>query len=272
MKENQLMKWLEIEKTNYIYNITLNRPEVRNAFNPEMIKKITDTFKNIPDDVRVIVLRGKGSVFCSGADLEWMKSMVHFSLDENRKDSRELFQMFHTITNCLTPIISVVQGAAMGGALGILACSDVVIAESQTKFCFSEVKLGLVPAVISSFILSKTNTNLTSPWMISGKIFNVQIAQQMGLVHQFGSASHEIESQVNEWVQCFTDAAPGAVKDTKELVRQLVAFSQEKAATSPKNIEQLTTDLIAQRRVGAEGQEGLKSFLEKRKPAWRQGI
>ncbi len=258
------MKWLEINKTEHIYNITLNRPEVRNAFNPEVIKEITLAFKGIPDDARAVVLKGKGKVFCSGADLDWMKSMVDFSLEKNRLDSLELYEMFKAIRDCNAPVISVVQGAAMGGALGLMACSDIVLAEDSTQFCFSEVRLGLAPAVISSFILHKSPLGVSGPWMISGRVFGVKEAGAMGLVHQFGT-SQEIELALATWIQTFLDAAPQAVRETKKLIRDLNAKSEEEQ-------KKITTTLIAARRVSNEGQEGLKSFLEKRQPSWKETL
>jgi methylglutaconyl-CoA hydratase len=255
------MKWIEIKDVNSVYHITLNRPEVRNAFNPEVIQEITHTFQNIPENARVIVMRGKGKIFCSGADLDWMKSMVNFSYSENQSDSLQLYEMFQTILKCSKPIISVVQGAAMGGALGLLACSDVVLAEETSQFCFSEVRLGLAPAVISRFILNKTTLAKSGPWMISGKVFYIPEAMAMGLVHQ-SAVGAKVEECLELWVQSFLEAAPGAVMDTKKLIHNLASQSESQQRDS-------STSLIASRRVSLEGQEGLKSFLEKRQPSWR---
>lgn len=255
------MRWLEAKKTNHIYQITLKRPDVRNAFNPELIEDITQAFKAVPEEARLIVLRGEGKVFCSGADLEWMKSMVNYTFAENQADSLFLHEMFRAMRDCPKPIITVAQGAAMGGALGLLACSDVVLAEEKTQFCFSEVRLGLAPAVISSFILDKTTLGQIGPWMISGRVFGVSEAKTMGLVHHSGSAE-DIESALKHWTQAFLEAAPGAVAETKKLIRDLQHQEREKQKS-------LTTALIAARRVSHEGQEGLKSFLEKRQPDWK---
>lgn len=258
------MKWLETELSNEVYYISLNRPEVRNAFNPELITEITQTFQTVPDNARVVVLKGKGKVFCSGADLEWMKSMKDFTLEENKQDSLDLYSMFNTIRNCEVPVIAVVQGAAMGGALGLIACADIVLAEENTQFCFSEVRLGLAPAVISSFVLNKTNLGLAGPYMISGKVFGSKEAMAMGLIHSAG-ALDAIEKNLREWIQSFLDAAPVAVRETKKLISEL----------SLKPIEDqkhLTTTLIASRRVSDEGQEGLNSFLTKRQPKWKVSL
>lgn len=268
------MKWLEISKTKFIWTLQLNRPEVRNAFNPEMIQEITEAFDSIPLEVRAVNLKGKGSVFCSGADLEWMKSMVNFTLEENKSDSNKLYEMFQAMKNCPAPIVTVVQGAAMGGALGLLACSDVVLAESSTKFCFSEVKLGLAPAVISSFVLRKVNLGMISPLMTSGKIFGVSEAERCGLVHEVGQ-TETLEERLKGWNQHYLDSAPNAVRETKKLIQNLMDLSLTETKSSKEKLliqKEMTTDLIAARRVSQEGQEGLKSFLEKRKATWREGL
>ena len=256
------MKWIEIKKTNSILNITLSRPDVRNAFNPEMIKEIRWAFGNINNDIRLIVLRGSGKVFCSGADLDWMKSMVNFTLEENRNDSIALYEMFKTMQDTQFPIITLVQGAAMGGALGLLACSDLVLAESNSQFCFSEVRLGLAPAVISSFILQKVKLGKIGPWMISAKVFGVQEAHDFGLVHQFGS-SEDLELALESWKKSFFDAAPGAIGETKSLLRNI-------SRSDESEVKDFTTNLIAARRISVEGQEGLNAFLQKRSPSWRE--
>lgn len=259
-----MYQFLEINRTNNVYFVTLKRPEVRNAFNPDLIREITQAFSQLPPGLRLIVLRGAGKIFCSGADLEWMKSMVNFTFEENQADSKVLYEMFKAINDAPVPVIAVVQGAAMGGGLGLMACGDVVIAEENSQFCFSEVRLGLAPAVISSFILDKVASGKVAPWMISGKIFGVKEAEEMGLVHHSCKAE-DLESALKSWGQSFLDAAPEAVAETKKLIRHL-------KKQTPEDQMKLTTALIAQLRVGHEGQEGLKSFLEKRQPAWKELI
>lgn len=256
------MKWLKVLNKNFTCEVILNRPEVRNAFNPEMIEEITEVFTHLSEATRVVVLRGAGDIFCSGADLEWMKSMVHFSYEENKQDSLKLYNMFKAIKNCPVPVITVVQGAAMGGALGLMATADVVIAADSTKFCFSEVKLGLVPAVISSFVLAKVSRGVIEPWMITGKVFDVLEAQKQGLVHQVVKLE-DLTKAIDVWITPILDAAPEAVRATKSLVQQVHGWSEEQQ-------KEMTTTLIATRRVSKEGQEGLKAFLEKRTPPWRE--
>lgn len=257
------MALVKLEEKNQIAEVTLNRPDVRNAFNPEMIQELTDIFTqfNQRKDLRLLVLKGEGSVFCAGADLNWMKSMITYSLEENQTDAEKLFLMFEAIQNCIHPIMTVVQGAAMGGALGLLAASDVVIATEPTQFAFSEVKLGIAPAVISSFVLSKIEPRKVSAYMISGKAFDGTTAKDMGLVHEVVS-ERDLSAKLLEWQKTFLEAAPEAVRESKKLLShlKLQSLAEQKKAT---------TLLIAERRVSAEGQEGLKSFLEKRKPSWR---
>lgn len=247
-----------------LLEITLNRPEVRNAFNPHVIQKLTETFRNPPDPIKVIVLRGAGKSFCAGADLDWMKSMVQFTHEQNIQDSLQLRHLFETMKECPLPVITLVHGAAMGGALGLLACSDLVLAESSTQFCFSEVRLGLAPAVISEFVLARAPLGFTLPWMLSGKSFSAVEAQAMGLVHQQGSLS-EVETALQLWTQSFLEAAPQAVRATKKLITNLLK-------SDPAEQARLTTHLIADLRVGAEGQEGLRAFLEKRSPSWKETL
>lgn len=255
------MKWISVSNKDRVCEVILNRPDVRNAFNPAMIDEITQTFKLISDQTRVVILRGAGEIFCSGADLEWMKSMVKYSLEENKDDSLKLYGMFKSIQDCVVPVIAVVQGAAMGGALGLMAVADIVISTEATKFCFSEVKLGLVPAVISSFVLQKANRSLVVPLMIAGKVFNTNEALRCGLVHQTAS-SEQVEEIVESWISSILDAAPDAVKETKVLVNQILDLEEAQR-------KELSVSLIAARRVSAEGQEGLKAFLEKKSPSWK---
>ncbi len=243
--------------------IKLNRPDVRNAFNPEMIEQIEKTFSSLNQrrDIRAVALSGEGKVFCAGADLNWMKAMVNYSFDQNRQDSVELFGMFESIAKCQLPVVGLVHGSAFGGALGLLACCDYVIAEDEAQFCFSETKLGLVPAVISSFVSKKTHLGLLKPWMISAQVFTAAEALRIGLVQEVVGAGQGI-SNLQKRVQMFREAGPEAVRETKKLLYDLPQLSWEQQ-------KDRTSRVIAERRVSSEGQEGLKSFLEKRNPAWR---
>ncbi len=178
------MSFVIVTELNQVAYVKLNRPDVRNAFNPAMIAEITLLFRNLQarKDLRAVVLQGEGKVFCAGADLNWMKEMVNFSFEQNREDSLKLFAMFEAIAECTLPVVGLVHGAVFGGALGLVAICDEVIAEEGTQFCFSEVKLGIAPAVISSFVNRKAVGGKVRPLMLSGVIFNPHIAQQSGLV------------------------------------------------------------------------------------------
>lgn len=240
--------------------LTLQRPEVRNAFNPELIRLLTKAFQQASKnkDLRSVLLRGEGKVFCAGADLNWMSAMVNFTKAQNKKDSEVLFGMFESIANCEIPVMAYVHGAAFGGALGLIACADVVIADAQTQFCFSEVKLGIAPAVISHFVLQKSTVGQSMPWMTSGEIFNAEIAVRLGLVHEIADAT-SAETLIQKWKLAYQKAGPTAVRSTKRLLKNL---------SKSKNPKKATTDLIAKLRVSSEGQDGLRSFLEKREPGW----
>lgn len=245
------------------YSIKLNRPDVRNAFNPEMIQKLTHSFRTIHADkkIRAVVIEGEGPVFCAGADLSWMKSLVNSSVDVNKADAERLHGLFHTIWNCEVPVISVVQGAAFGGALGIMAVSDYVLCDEKAQLCFSEVKLGIAPAVISEYLLKKCNLSHASAWMMSGVPFTPEEAQVAGLVHRILPAG-ELQGEKQKFLKNILDAGPEAVRSVKRLLREIPQIKE-------KEVMDRTTSLIAFLRASPEGQEGLKSFLEKRQPSWR---
>jgi methylglutaconyl-CoA hydratase len=234
--------------------VSLDRPEVKNAFHPEMISEITETFLKIKSekDVKAVVLKGEGTAFCSGADLNWMKEMVQYSFDQNVKDSEKLWEMFEAITFCPVPVIAVVHGAVYGGALGLLAACDYVFAEKKTQFCFSEVKLGLAPAVISSFVLRKISDTHARSLMLSAEVFSTEKAQSIGLVHSHFSDNADIETMM----KYFSGNGIEAMKETKKLLNEISDADWAKQ-------KQLTTKVISERRTSAEGQERLKKFLQK---------
>lgn len=257
------MALIKVSEQNGIASVVLSRPDVRNAFNPDMIREITETFTGFAKrkDIRLITLWGEGKAFCAGADLAWMKAMVNYSFDENREDSIKLSQMFESISLCPQPVLGVVHGAVFGGALGLVACCDYVIAEEGTQFCFSEVKIGIVPAVISTFVMKKAVPGLIRPLMISGQVFNVDKACATALVHEVvpkESGPDRVRELATQWLE----AGPEASRETKRLLNDLTGMTDAEA-------KDRTTRLISERRVSTEGQEGLKSFLEKRNPSWR---
>jgi methylglutaconyl-CoA hydratase len=257
------MKFVKIGYHGHIASLTLNRPEVRNAFNPEMIEELKQAIGEINEQkqIRVIHLKGEGKAFCAGGDLHWMQDMVNFSYDENQRDSQKLFALFEQLMNCPLPIIATVHGAAFGGGIGLVACCDYVICEEKTQFCFSEVKLGIVPAVISAFVLKKCSLGQIGPAMIAGNVFNAQQAKQMSLIHEVGDED-SVQDHLVTALNWFKETGPLATKETKKLIHSLGQMDWQQ-------IKNLTCQTIAAHRTNAEGQEGLKSFLEKRKPSWR---
>jgi len=235
--------------------VTLNRPDVKNAFHPAMIQEITETFQKINQDskIKAVILNGEGTAFCSGADLNWMKEMVQYSFEENVADSEKLWAMFEAVAFCSAPVIGVVHGAVFGGALGLVAACDYVFSEVQTKFCFSEVKLGLAPAVISSFVLRKISDAHARALMISADVFTTEKAQAIGLTHSsFNGAADLIALS-----KSISANGIEAMKETKKLLNDI------KKADWPTQ-KKLTTKVISERRMSSEGQERLKKFVEKK--------
>jgi methylglutaconyl-CoA hydratase len=260
---NAQLKTLILTELDQVLQIKLNRPEVRNAFNSEMIKELSSVFKALQQrsDIKVMTLVGEGKAFCAGADLNWMRSMVNYNFEENILDAKELYQLFEAQSQLDIPLIGLVHGAVYGGALGLIANCDYVIAEKGTNFCFSEVKLGISPAVISSFVLKKANP-LVHHYMLSASVFDENQAKELFLVNEICSAGRghsAIQTHLHQYKEC----SPQAVRKTKKLLRELRSLG----TTSP---ESLTTKLIAELRVSSEGQEGIKSFLEKSSPIWKK--
>lgn len=251
---------LEVKSENEVLYVKLNRPELHNAFNPEMISELTKVFTKQAPQHRAVVLSGNGKSFCAGADLNWMQSMVKYTKAQNKADSLKLHAMFSAIQNCPVPVLTKIHGNVFAGGLGLVAASDIVIAESSTQFCFSEPKLGLVPAVISHFVSLKMNPAQMREVFLTAEVFGSTYAQHSGLVHFVGD-TQACENYVKQKITHILKCGPKAVVETKKLLNALPNMN----AAKRKNH---TTQLIASVRVSAEGQEGLKSFLEKRKPKW----
>lgn len=258
------MKTVLVTEKDEVAHVKLNRPDLRNAFNSEMIAELTQTFQQLQSrpGLKAVALSGEGKVFCAGADLNWMKSMVDFSLEENKLDSEKLYDMFAALRNLDLPVVASVQGAVFGGALGLIACCDYIVSEVGTKFCFSEVKLGIAPAVISSFVLSKANSAVKY-YMTSGDVFAEGRATELGLVNFVGT-KEQAANEVARVTTLYKENGPMAVRRTKKLIREI-------SGASTNQYKDICTSLIAELRVYSEGQEGIKSFLENRKPNWKNG-
>ena len=241
--------------------LTLNRPEVRNAFNEESIAELTDFFKTTveEDHLRLVVLKGAGKSFCAGADLIWMKKMIHYSKEENIRDSMDLANLFEAIDTCPVPVIGKVHGAALGGGVGLVSVCDCVLSSEETIFAFSEVRLGLIPAVISPYVMAKIGSSLSRAFFLSGERFSASRAYEWGLVHEV-CLLEELDSRTETKVQEFLKAGPHASQKAKELIGRV--------ASQNKELKDMTCQMIADIRLSQEAQEGMGAFLEKKKPSW----
>ncbi len=253
---------VRVERDGFVTHVALARPEVRNAFGPRLIEELGAAFTVLTDDptTRVIVLRGDGKSFSAGADINWMRESVGYTRQENVEDATRLALMLEAIKRCDKPVICRVHGHAIGGALGLLATSDYVVAADDTVFAFSEVKLGIVPAVISPFVLRRIGLSHARALFITGERFHSERAERMGLAH-VTCPEHELDDQVQRVVEELLTAAPGAIAVAKHLASE-VAFRD------PREVMMHTAETIASKRTDPEGQEGLSAFLEKRRPAW----
>lgn len=262
------MSFVTCDIQDAIATVTLHRPEVHNAFNDALIAELTETFRALADDtsVRVVVLAGEGKSFCAGADLKWMGAMKGYSMAENEADSRKLAELFHTINICPKSVIGVVQGAAMGGGVGLVAVCDYVLATEGAKFGLTEVQLGLVPAVISPFVVAKMGESNARAWFLSGNRFDGVAAMRMGLVHELVTDESALQTRLPELVRGFLRAAPKAVAEAKKLIADVLAM----AGDAERQIAH-TSKVIARLRVADEGQEGMDALLNKTKPNWNKG-
>lgn len=244
--------------------VNLDRPEVRNALNPELIRELTEVFDwlNSRDDIRVIILKGNGKAFCAGADLDYMKEMANYNHLKNLADAEKLSKLFQTIYFCNKAVIVDVHGACIGGANGIIAAADIVIAEKNTKFAFSEVRLGITPATISPFVVSKIGLTAAKDLMLTGRRFTADEAKEFRLVNVVVDEAEMIDME-RQYIEHFLQASPDALAECKNLIR-LVSGTDD--TFNP--VFQQTSQLIAAQRVSKAGQEGMKAFFEKRKPNW----
>jgi len=245
------MSSLRIERDGAVLRVAMARPDRRNAFDAALIEELTGAFGDV-GDARAVLLSGEGPSFSAGADVEWMRSSVDLSYDENVADAMRLRAMLDAIDGCPAPVVARVQGHALGGGCGLVACCDIAIAEPEAQFAFSEVKLGIVPAVISPFALAKIGTSAARRYFVTGERFSADVALRIGLVHGIAA---DLDAAVDAVVHELLSAGPEAARDAKEIARAPLAAEE-------------TARRIAARRTGAEGQEGLRAFLEKRSPDW----
>ena len=246
-----------------IARVTLTRPAARNAFDAPMIEEVTACFADIAaqGDLRAVVLAAEGEAFCAGADVNWMRASANATEEENQADARRMAAMFRSIDECPVPVVGRVHGVAFGGGVGLVACCDVVVAEQDARFCFSEVRLGLIPAVISTFAMAKIGRGQARRWFLTAEVIPADTARAVGLVHEVVPAER-LDAAVDAIVAALVGNGPFAVREAKALIRRVVDLERGEA------IEHCA-DTIARVRVSPEAQEGLRAFLEKRDPAWR---
>ena len=241
-----------MERDGEVLRVTLARPERRNAFDAALIATLTEAFADV-GDARAVVLAGDGDAFCAGADVEWQRASIDLTYDENVADALRLFEMCDAIDRCPAPVVARVHGYALGGGSGLVACSDIVVADAETVFGFTEVRLGIVPAVISPFVLARIGS-AARRYFLTGERFDAGTALHIGLVSEV--VDGDLDERIEAVVAHLLAGGPEAVRAAKELVRERPGG--ERAA-----------EIAAARRTGPEGQDGLRAFLEKRSPAWR---
>ena len=259
-----MYRHLLIERHGPVEHLTLNRPEVRNAFNGEMVRELRAWAEGVRagTGVRAVVLSAAGPAFCAGGDLEWMAAVAGFSREENEADAEAMAAMFGAIDRVPVPVVGRVHGAAMGGGVGLVAVCDMVVAAEDAFFALSEVRLGLVPSVISPFVLAKIGRSAARDLFLTGARFTARRALEVGLVHEVVPGS-ELDEAVGRRVRAILASGPEAVSAAKALIARIAPLAPEQAAP-------ITVEAIAARRASAEGREGMRAFLEKRRPGWEE--
>ena len=247
------MKALRVEQDGELLHVTLARPERRNAFDAALIAELTEAFGAVGDDVRVVLLAGDGPSFCAGADVEWQRASIDLTLDENVEDALRLYRMLAAVDACPAPLVARVKGYALGGGSGLVACSDVAVAWPDAVFGFTEVRLGIIPAGISPFVVARIGAGAARPLFVTGERFGAERALRIGLVDE---VAEDLDAAVERQVAAILSSGPKATRSAKRLTRERPEDGHELA------------QLAAGLRAGEEGQEGLRAFLEKRFPRW----
>jgi methylglutaconyl-CoA hydratase len=254
---------LNLTQDGPVATVSLNRPEVHNAFNAKMIVELSDAFAHLANDdtIRVIVLRGNGPSFCAGADVEWMQASLNYTTDENIADALRMSDMFKAIDTVPHAVVGRIHGATLGGGMGLLAVCDLVIAAANTTFGFTEARLGIIPAVISRYVVPKIGPSWARALFLTAERFGPERAHEIGLVHEV-VLPEELDAVVQNHIEAILSCGPRAVREAKALIAGL-------AMIPPSQWREYTAQKIATIRTTPEGQEGLRAFLEKRPPAWR---
>lgn len=255
------MSLLSIEQRGPVVRVTINRPEVRNAFNEHVIAELTDWATSVPGSgARVAVLAGAGKAFCAGADLTWMSKMVSYTRDDNERDAMAMSAMFNALDTLPIPLIGRVHGAALGGGTGLAAVCDIVVAADDAVFGFTEAKLGILPAVISPFAIRKIGISAARELFLTAARFSATRAKELGLVHAVTSNA-ELDPAIDAHVRELLTSGPEAIAGAKRMIAAV-------AGRPPSEVSELTAQTIAKHRVSEEGQGGMRAFLEKRHAPW----
>jgi methylglutaconyl-CoA hydratase len=257
---------LQLERRAGTAVIWLNRPEVRNAFNDAMIAELVQAVRQAGEDdsARAVLLAARGSAFCAGADLNWMKAMAAYSREENRADALQLARMLHAIHSCPKPVVARVQGDCYAGGLGLVAACDIAIAAREAKFCLSEVKIGLIPATVSPYVLRAMGERLAARYMLTAERFTAEEAHRIGLV-QGCAPGAQLDAAVDEILAHFAEASPQALRNAKRLIGEVAGRAIDEALIAD------TAERIADARASLDGREGVQAFLEKRRARWLLG-
>ena len=257
-------KCIDVRRDGPVEHLVLNRPEVRNAFDDEMIREMTWWADSVAADreVRAVVISGAGPSFCAGADMRWMSRVATFTRDQNMEDATQAARLFLSIDRLPIPVIARVHGAALGGGAGLCAVADVVVAASDAVFGFTEVRFGIVPAVVSPFVIAKIGRSAARELFLTGRRFDAARARAIGLVHAVVAAG-DLDREVESYLSDLRGAAPGAVAAAKAFIPEVHRRGTSEATT-------ITSEVLAERRASDEGREGLQAFLEKRAPKWAE--
>jgi methylglutaconyl-CoA hydratase len=257
---------LRLDRTEGVARVTLTRPDVRNAFNAELIRELDATFRSLagepPEALRAVVLAGDGETFCAGADVTWMKASLDLSVAENEADAARLAEMLDAIDTCPAPVVARVHGAALGGGMGLCAVADIALATSDATFGFTETRLGILPAVISPFVLARIGEGHARALFPTGERFDAERARRIGLVNEILPDEVALDARLGEILDGLRAVGPTAARAAKAIIR-------EQRGLDAAERRSLTVQAIARQRASAEGQEGLTAFLEKRPPSWR---
>lgn len=258
---------IEIDQQDFVATLWLNRPDVRNAFNEQAIAEITQAFRHLDQDrhVRVIVLAARGTAFCAGADLHWMKKMAAHTDAENLADAAALAEMMHVIYSCTKPVVARVQGDCYAGGMGLVAACDIVVASESAGFCLSEVRLGLIPATISPYVLRAIGERQARRYFLTAERFDAHEAKRIGLIHETVEDS-QLDHHVSGLVHALLSCSPHAMDEAKRLLRDV------SCATIDEELIADTVRRIAEVRSSEQGKEGVQAFLQKRKPSWLADI